>query len=158
MGTKVTVSGKIAGGKLRYDSITPYVHGQAEEIKEHRLKVDLEPEAEEIWLNKMPPSPSPKPFDLTLEVEWPYRSIWKGICPTSQIYDFFVEFDGECIWQWSSGKSFLQALTPVAIPGGSRIPSLRRGSSDRTLFSPKGYIPFAACSSHQVRRSGSRLK
>jgi hypothetical protein len=30
-----------------------------------------------------------------------------------------VEFDGECIWQWSNGKSFLQALTPVAIPGGS---------------------------------------
>ena len=119
LGTKVTVSGKIAGGKLRYDNITPYVHGRAEEIKEQRLKVDLEPEAEEIWLNMMPPSPSPKPFDLTLEVEWPYRSIWKGICPTSQIYDFFVEFDGECIWQWSSGKSFLQALTPVAIPGGS---------------------------------------
>ncbi|MCI5140618.1 MAG: hypothetical protein D3909_02595, partial [Candidatus Electrothrix sp. ATG1] len=113
------VSGEIQGGKLRYDTLKPYVHQSVEVGEEHRLNLDLRPEAEEICLDKMPISPSPKPFEITLDVEWPYRSIWKGICPTSQIYDFFVEFEGECIWQWSSGKTFLQALTPVAIPGGS---------------------------------------
>ena len=118
LGTKVTIAGNIVDGKLQYDKIKPYVPGSAEE-EEHRLKIRLQPEAEEIWLNKMPPSPAAKPFKLTLEVEWPYRSIWKGICPTSQIYDFFVEFEGKRIWQWSQGKFFLQALTPVAIPGGS---------------------------------------
>ncbi|WP_339136528.1 MAG: hypothetical protein WGN25_01430 [Candidatus Electrothrix sp. GW3-4] len=106
LGSKITVSGEIAGGKLRYDKIKPYTPGQHEEMEGHHLKVILQPEAEEIWLNKMPPFPSPKPFDLTLEVTWPYRSIWKGICPTSQIYDFFVEFEDKCIWQWSNGKSF----------------------------------------------------
>ncbi|MCI5121888.1 MAG: hypothetical protein D3908_11990 [Candidatus Electrothrix sp. AUS4] len=121
LGTKVTVHGAIQGGRLCYENIMPYVYQPDEGHEEHCLTVDLSLETEEIWLDKMPPTPPPRPFDMTLDVEWPYRSIWKGICPTSQIYDFFVEFEGQCIWQWSKGKTFLQALTPVSIPGGSPI-------------------------------------
>ena len=119
LGSKVTIGGKLSAGKLQYNSITPYSPPKAAGEKEQRLKVDLKLETEELWLNKMPPSPPPRPFKIALEVEWPNRSVWKGICPTSQIYDFFVEFEGQRIWQWSQGKFFLQALTPVAIPGGS---------------------------------------
>lgn len=54
-----------------------------------------------------------------LIVFWPFRSNWTGTCPTAQLYDFFLEFNGECIWQWSHGKQFIQQETPVEIPGGS---------------------------------------
>jgi len=118
LGTKVTIGGEMPAGRLLYDSIAPYTPDRVTE-EEPRLKVDLVLETEELCLEKMPPSPPPRPFKITLEVEWPYRSVWKGICSTSQVYDFFVEFEGQCIWQWSSGKFFLQLLTPVSIPGGS---------------------------------------
>jgi len=57
-------------------------------------------------------------MDLTLMVKWPYRSIWEGSCPTTQIYDFFIDLNDYPIWQWSKGKTFLQVQTPVSIPGG----------------------------------------
>ena len=128
LGTKVAVDGELSAGWLHYDSITPYslqprAPGKQEPRlkveQEQCLKVDLKVETEELWLNKMPPSPHPKPFKIALEVEWPYRSIWKGICPSSQVYDFFVEFEGEPIWQWSQNKFFVHMLTPVWISGGS---------------------------------------
>lgn len=60
-------------------------------------------------------------MNLTLLVKWPYRSIWHGMCPTSQIYDFFIEKDGKIIWQWSKGQMFLMVFTPVNIPGGDPV-------------------------------------
>ncbi len=119
LGSKVTISGELEVGRLHYDSIIPYSSPRVPGEQEPCLRVNLKLETAEIWINKMPPSPSPKPFKITLEVEWPYRSVWKGICPTSQLYDFFVEFEGQRIWQWSHGRFFSQVLTPVSIPGGS---------------------------------------
>ncbi|MBU0501363.1 MAG: hypothetical protein KJ558_00985 [Gammaproteobacteria bacterium] len=126
LSTKVSISGKIADGELHYDAINPYSPPTGTEADVEAelpsLKITLIPEAGELWLDLMPPSPPPRPFKITLELEWPYRSIWQGICPTSQLYDFFVEFDGKCIWQWSEGRAFMDVLTPVAIPGGSPHP------------------------------------
>jgi len=119
LGKKVTVAGELSSGRLQYDKIIPYSPPGKTGEPEPCLKVALKLETNELCINKMPPSPPPRPFKMTLEVEWPYRSVWKGICPTSQVYDFFVEFDGKLIWQWSKGKFFLQALTPIAIPGGN---------------------------------------
>ncbi len=119
LGTKVTIDGELSAGRLHYDNIMPYSPLRGAGEQGPCLRVDLKLETEELWLNKMPPSPPPRPFKVTLEVEWLYRSVWKGICPTSQVYDFFVEFEGQRIWQWSQDKFFLQALTPIAIPGGS---------------------------------------
>ena len=33
-------------------------------------------------------------------------------------YDFAIEKDGKTLWRWSTGKEFLQVVTPVIIPGG----------------------------------------
>jgi len=61
----------------------------------------------------------PTPLVLSLGVEWPYRSIWHGVCPTSQIYDFWVQRSGKTLWQWSNGHVFAQHVTPVSISGGA---------------------------------------
>ncbi len=77
-------------GRHHCNGIIPYTPPQLAREQELCLRVDLKLETPEIRLNKMPPSPHLKPFMLTLEVEWPYRNIWKGTCPTSQLYDFSV--------------------------------------------------------------------
>lgn len=117
LATKVTIDGKLLSGRLHYDSINTYkpVH----KMEEERLNVDLKLETEDLWLNTQPPSPPTRPFKVTLEVQWPHRSIWWGLCPTSQLYDFFVEFEGRPIWRWSKDKLFAQMQTPVRIEGGS---------------------------------------
>lgn len=118
LGTKVSIIGELSAGRLHYDEIRPYSLPQTIKEEGPSLKVGLIPETEELWLDMMPPSPPVRPFKVTLEVEWPYKCIWQGICPTSQLYDFFVEFDGKCLWQWSKDRVFMEALTPVTIQGG----------------------------------------
>ncbi|MBN1518391.1 hypothetical protein JXA32_17650 [Candidatus Sumerlaeota bacterium] len=120
LGTKATISGEMHEGFLHYKKIVPYVPDKASMDVETGLIVTLKPEAEKLTLNKMPSvSVSSTPFNIALEVQWPFRSIWRGICPTSQIYDFFVEFDGKIVWQWSRDKVFSQVLKPVSISGGA---------------------------------------
>jgi hypothetical protein len=90
LGSKVNIGGKLASGWLFHESVTPYSKplGIKEEVS---LEIDLRLASEELWLNKKPPSPLPRPFQLVLRVRRPHRSVWKGLCPTTQIYDFFVE-------------------------------------------------------------------
>jgi hypothetical protein len=124
LASKVTIGGELTAGRIRYEKVLPYSRPpttQPTKGAEASLKIDLKLETQELWLNKMPPSPAAKPFPFALEVEWPYRSIWQGLCPTSQLYDFFVEHDGQLVWRWSQDRFFLQVLTPVFIPGGSPI-------------------------------------
>ena len=85
------------------------------------LELDLKLSTDVLVVNKMPglvPPQGPE-MQLTLVVTWPYRSIWKGTCPTSQLYDFSIEYKGETIWKWSEQMAFSQVITFVEIPGGS---------------------------------------
>lgn len=119
LASKVTITGKLSEGRLAYDSIVPYSRSTALKTEEPSLVVELTVEDREVWVNKMPPSPPPTPLKISLDVTWPYRSVWKGLCPSSQLYDFFVEKDGEPVWQWGRDRIFSTVLTPVMIPGGS---------------------------------------
>lgn len=121
---KVTIEGAFGQDGIRYETIsvlssTPKV--VPDEAVPNKLEVSVKPEKEVLWVNKMPPQPKPQSMNLTLSVQWPYRSIWHGVCPTSQIYDFFVEKDGQMIWQWSKGRMFSMIVTPVNVSGGSPI-------------------------------------
>lgn len=73
-------------------------------------------------MHKSESAPLLQQLDLVLSVEWPYRSIWTGQCPTSQLYDFFIERNGEIVTWWSRNLSFPQVITTVRIPGGSPKP------------------------------------
>lgn len=85
------------------------------------LKLALKLEAEALTVNIMPPEPRPKPFKLALEVTWPWRSIWQGVCPTALTADFWVDYQGKTIWRWSQGQTFAQVETPVEIPGAAPV-------------------------------------
>lgn len=57
---------------------------------------------------------------LALEVEWPYRSIWRGECPTTQLFDFWIYGpDGRELWQWSESMIFVDEPIVVEVPGGA---------------------------------------
>ncbi|RCV64089.1 Intracellular proteinase inhibitor [Methanophagales archaeon] len=114
---KVTIEGAMSLNGIVYKNIMKY---KPTGVKgEKRLVVDLKLGTDILWVNKMPPGPQPsQPMDLTLMVKWPYRSIWEGLCPSTQMYDFFIEHEGKTIWTWSQGKVFAQVITPVHIPGG----------------------------------------
>ena len=123
---KVTIHGTFDKDGIHYDKVLelqppePEVQKAREEAK---LNVDLRLGVDVLWVNKMPPTQSPEQqsMDLTLLVQWPHRSIWRGISPTSQIYDFSIEREEKTIWQWSRGRMFLMVVTPVVIPGGDPV-------------------------------------
>lgn len=116
---KVTITGKMSPGGILYKEITNYQPKRSRKPKDKILEIDLKLGNDVLWVNKMPPAPqAPQYMDLTLLVKWPYRSIWEGCCPTSQIYDFTIEHKDKIVWRWSEGKMFAQVLTPVYIPGG----------------------------------------
>jgi len=125
LGKKVTIEGSFYQDGIHYQNVTnlqPPEKGALEALREPKLEIILEvPEV--IWVNKMPHQDSPKmqTVELSLLVKWPYRSIWRGWCPTTQIYDFFVEQEGKVVWQWSKGKMFGMAFTPVTIPGSDEF-------------------------------------
>ena len=121
LGKKATIEGSFVQGGIQYNTIEN-LRPLKEPEKEKKLEIRIKPEREVLWVDKMPGGEAKQSMGLTLLVKWPYRSIWKGLCPTSQIYDFFVERNGEIIWQWSKEQVFLDVLTPVEIPGGDFIP------------------------------------
>lgn len=116
LGTKVTLHGSFQAGRLKYEKVTAYE--PVVEPSEHKLDLDLKLEAAVLWVNKMLPATKPQYFDLELLVRWPYRSIWYGICPTTQLYDFIVQQGDTVIWQWSRGRHFLPVTTQVDVAGG----------------------------------------
>jgi hypothetical protein len=101
---------------------------QSDPLK-HELKLNLkikgpfyDETAEVLSISKKPVSPTAPPQQLliSLLVEWPWRSIWKGQCPTTQLYDCFIKDpQGKVIWQWSKGMMFAQYVTDVKIEGGA---------------------------------------
>jgi len=122
LGKKATIEGSLDQNIIHYDKITGYQPSKEPELQK-KLEVRVKPERDVLWVNKMPGGGEAKQsMGLTLLVKWPYRSIWTGLCPTSQIYDLFVERNGEIIWQWSKEHVFLEVLTPVEVPGGDFIP------------------------------------
>jgi len=47
-------------------------------------------------------------------------SSWAGQCPTSQLYDFWIDDPaGKTIWRWSNAVQFLNESTKVIIPDGA---------------------------------------
>lgn len=122
---EVMIEGKLHSNRIYYEKIRELKRRTAEE-PENKLKLDLKFEGLDkniLWVNKQP-SPGPsveQSMGLILLVKWPYRSVWHGLCPTSQIYDFFIEKEDMIIWKWSEGKAFNMVLTPVWVPGGDFI-------------------------------------
>ncbi len=140
LGEKVAIlgkKGKVEEGKpgIEYGRIL----NRAEPLT---LGLKLSIKDDILWVNRMPPasvggdaltgpvSPPPeyppqlKNMALYFSVMWPYReegrSIWKGQCPTSQLFDFRIENPaGETIWQWGACMLFRDEITMVEIPGGS---------------------------------------
>lgn len=125
LGKKVTIEGVLREKKIHYEKIDGFLNPDEpiEKLLDIDLKLQLKDEGV-LWINKMP-SPEPvlssiKNMQLTLLVRWPYRSIWHGTCPTSQLYDFFIENPkGSIIWQWSKCVIFGEKPTLVEIPGGA---------------------------------------
>jgi hypothetical protein len=121
LGKKATIEGSIDQDGIHYDKIMGYQPSKEPGVQK-KLEIRIKPERDVLWVDKMPGERAKQSMALTLLVKWPYRSIWKGLCPTSQIYDLFVERKGEIIWQWSKELVFLDVLTPVEIHGGDFIP------------------------------------
>jgi hypothetical protein len=113
LGEKVKITGEIKDGKIYYVRI----EGPSYSPDNKKLEVGLRLSADTLWINKMPDSP--QKFDLILLVKWPYRSVWRGECPTTQLYDFSIAYKEKTIWKWSDGKVFDQVVTPISIPGGN---------------------------------------
>ncbi len=116
---KVSIEGKMSYSGIEYQKIGLYKPAKALAAAKS-LKVDLKLEHNVLWVDKSPgPKRPPQCTSLTLRVKWPYRSIWEGICPTTRIFDFSVEYKGKTIWTWSDDKLFAMVITPVTIPGGN---------------------------------------
>lgn len=116
---KVTIDGKMSYSGIEYNTVAPFTQTKALAAA-NQLKLELKLEHDPLWVDKQPgPRRPPQGTAFTLRVKWPYRSIWQGQCPTSQIFDFCVEYNGKPIWTWSEGRVFAQVVTPVTIPGGN---------------------------------------
>ncbi len=113
---KVTIEGDLGPHGIEYQKISDFVLREKRET-EHLLELELGTDV--LWIDKMPVPKLPRQsMDLTLRVQWPARSIWHGQCPTSQLFDFWIERKGEIFWRWSEGKIFQQVITPVTLIGG----------------------------------------
>jgi len=117
LGKKATIEGKLNHDVLDYEKIGDYLPPKHSDLH-NKLEIRVKPETDVLWVDKMPGLEIPQSMTLTLLAKWPYRSIWKGMCPTAQTHDFSIERKGETLWQWSKDKVFAQALTPVEVPGG----------------------------------------
>ncbi len=118
LGKKVTIEGKMNNMGIVYEKIIDYKPTK-EDTEKKGLNLDLKLGADILWVNKMPRGSEPsQSMALTLLVQWPWRSVWQGHCPTTQTYDFSIEHKGKVIWRWSHGKFFGKIVTPVSISGG----------------------------------------
>lgn len=121
LGRKVTLLGAYTADGIVYDSAGEQ-HAPMPDEQTNRLLVSLKTESNTLWVDKMPgPGKHRQRFGLTLSVQWPYRSIWKGQCPTSQLYEFRIRTHDREIWRWSAGHVFAHMVTPVTIPGGNPV-------------------------------------
>lgn len=126
LGKKATIEGKLNDGVLDYEKISDYrLAGHTEPINDpetqNKLEIRVKPDTDILWVDKMPGLKIPQSVALTLLAKWPFRSIWEGICPTAQTFDFSIERKGETLWQWSKGKIFAQVQTPVSVPGAEYV-------------------------------------
>jgi hypothetical protein len=115
LGSRVAMTGVLRLNGVEYCTV-----GEDAPRREAPLvpTLTVEIESNPVWVNRMPPGPhGPKSVRVSLLAHWPYRSTWRGMCPTSQTYDFSISFGGQEIWRWSNGKLFAQVFTPVEIPG-----------------------------------------
>lgn len=63
LGKKVTIEGAFGQDGIRYEKISdlsPVPEIEKEAFEPHKLEVALKPEHEVLWVNKMPPSRSPR--------------------------------------------------------------------------------------------------
>lgn len=121
LGKKVTLLGKYTASGIVYDRAGEQ-HDAVPDDPTHRLVVSLKTESDTLWVDKIPgPGKRRQRFGLTLSVQWPYRSIWKGQCPTSQLYEFRIRTHGQEIWRWSTDHVFAHIVTPAIIPGGNPV-------------------------------------
>jgi hypothetical protein len=132
LGRKVSIEGKLNLEKIEYTKIevvSTLPNSEQDKLK-FALKIEGQGynEAEGLLSIILKPSntfsaPSPlRKLNIILTVEWPFRSIWHGECPTSQLYDFYItDLEEKTIWQWSKSMIFTQNKTSVNIPGGSPI-------------------------------------
>lgn len=124
---KVTIEGRLSVKGIFYDKISEY-KPRKEAVGENMLEVELSTGGTDIlWVNKMPGgSQTSQCMDLILLVRWPFRSIWKGQCPTTQLYDFWIEFNGKAIWRWSDGKMFAEVIHPFPFRAAPIFMNLQR--------------------------------
>jgi len=158
LGRKVTLDGELTAQGIQYHQIADLHRSLTSSTKAAGLNVQLKPESPEIWLNKMPPSPSPRPFALMLAVTCRPDDDWSGVCPTSQLYDFTVELGGHTIWRWSDGRVFLPVLTPVMMPAGATFTYsetwiiVPENISEEGMYTLRGlYIPSGQEAQAEVR-------
>lgn len=117
---KVIVFGEKAGGMIDYKKIRGI--NEPENLLEIDLVLGLKKDV--LWVDKMPVPghfpPELKYLDMSLSVQWPFRSIWHGECPTSKFYDFCIEdAQGRILWQWSRNMIFKNEPEKINIPGGA---------------------------------------
>jgi hypothetical protein len=77
-------------------------------------------------------------------VQWPYRSIWEGESNSGALYEFFIERDGERVWQHIPGGGMMTVMTPVEIPGGSPVIYSETITLEPEMFSVVGEYRFGA--------------
>jgi len=117
LGKKATVTGDLNDKGIAYSEIELFDPSKLPSV-EDSLKIKLITIPDQINLDQITSS-NKSEINFTISVEWPFRSIWRGLCPTTQIYDFFIIEENNIIAKWSDGKAFNKCLTPVVIPGGN---------------------------------------
>jgi hypothetical protein len=114
---KVTIEGILNNNRIEYEALNDYTAPSGK--PEEKLEVELKLSEDKLEINKKPPGTYPTQcLGLILRVKWPYRGIWEGCCPTSQLYEITIEFLDKIIWRWSENKFFAQAFTPIQLIGG----------------------------------------
>ena len=116
---KVKIEGVQAINGILYDEIHEHVGPSVMEVP--TLQLDLDLGTELLRVNRMPPHPPTQSLELKLLVNWPDRGVWRGLCPTSQMFDFWIERGGAEIWRWSEGRIFRPVSTPVELIGGEQF-------------------------------------
>jgi hypothetical protein len=127
LGTKVTISGDYDDEGIIYEKVGDYEGDPGKPEEGLELALMLEGIRNNVIWNHPPEAaksggPTLEQLVMTLRVRWPFRSIWKGTCPTTQVYDFAIyEGNGQGrkeIWRWSDGRPFAQIETLVTVRGG----------------------------------------
>lgn len=138
LGQKVVISGQQSDEGIAYQRVLTEDQSRGA-LNENKLLVRVKLEQDTFWLDKSPKSKlSEQVMHLTQAVLWPYRSIWEGECPSSQLYDFWIEYQGKTIWRWSDHQAFLEVVTPIEIPGGSEIEASEAWTIDANSIHEEG--------------------